>query len=92
VDKTSPNPFAEREKREVIELEWLRAADSSMIDFPNYYKIISMEMYVSSDKKRIARKTHNLLDMLSAIGGLFATLNNILMIFVSLFSLPMMNA
>ena len=49
-----------------------------MNDFPNYYKIISIEMYVSSHKKRIARKTNDLLDMLSAIGGLFASLNNLL--------------
>jgi hypothetical protein len=66
--------------------------DSSMIDFPNRYKIASIEMYVDDSKKKTNRKTKNVLDTLSAIGGLFASLNSILMIFVSLFSLPMMNA
>jgi hypothetical protein len=49
-------------------------------------------MYVDSEKKHIARKTKNILDILSSLGGLFASLNKIMMIFVSFFSLPMMNA
>jgi hypothetical protein len=63
-----------------------------MINFPNDYKIISYELYPNDSVKNTTRKTKNVLDTLSAIGGLFASLKGALTIFVSFFALPMMNA
>jgi len=48
-------------------------------------------MYVDENKTVTRRKTMNILDMLSKVGGLFAGLKSGMFIFVSMFSLSHIN-
>lgn len=91
-DKTSPNPFAGQQHREAMKLSKGTKGDSSKNSFPNSYKITSFELYANDSVKNTNRRTRNVLDTLSAVGGLFASLKGALTIFVSIFAPAMMNA
>lgn len=65
---------------------------SSFVTFPNNYKINSIEIYINNKVKKSARTTKDILDVLSKIGGLFASLKVSMMLFVTLYSQPHLNS
>jgi hypothetical protein len=77
---------------EFIQMKLKPNEKSSWITYPDNYKFFSLHIYLSPDKKLIERKTDDLFEFLSRIGGFIEILLLMTRWLISPFALLRMNA